>query len=145
MKIKFLTFAGVCALSFGCCYGHSTMNANLSTGADAHYHVITTDQVKDVLYAGQEVILVDARTKEYDDGIRLPGAIHLPHTSSGEEIQAALPDVDASIIVYCTGKKCPASGKLVDKLIALNYTNVWKYTEGLEAWIKSGGKTEKVK
>jgi len=144
MKIKFLTFIGVCVFSVGCCHEHATANANLSTSADAHYHVITTDQVKDVLYSGQDVVLVDARAKEYDDGVRLPGAIHLPHTSNGAEIQAAVPNAGASIIVYCTGKKCPASGKLVDKLVAMNYTNVWKYTDGLEAWIKSGGKTEKV-
>jgi rhodanese-related sulfurtransferase len=147
MKRKFLAMIGLCVLSVGACYGHSTPNTNQATTTDAdhHYHVIDTDQVKDVLYANHAVVLVDARTKEYDDGVRLPGAIHLPHNSSVEDIRAALPDVDASIIVYCTGKKCPASGKLVDRLVAMNYTHVWKYTDGLEAWIKAGGKTEQVK
>lgn len=145
MKRKFLTLISACVLSAGLCEGHSMGDASLSTTGAGHYHVINTDEVKDILYSGQEVVVVDARTKEYDDGVRLPGAILLPHTSTSDEIKAVLPGLDETIIVYCTGKKCPASGKLVDRLVAMGYTNVWKYADGLEAWIKSGGKTEKAK
>lgn len=143
MKRKFLNLIGVLVLTAGSCYAHSSTDGKAAEVN--HYHVINTDQVKDILYSGQEVVLVDARTKEYDDGIRLPGAILVPHNSSADEIRTALPSLDESIIVYCNSKKCPASGKLADRLVAMGYTNVWKYAEGLEAWVKSGGKTEKVR
>jgi rhodanese-related sulfurtransferase len=143
MKRNFLNLIGVLVLTAGACDAHSP--TTVAKNASNHYHVLDTDQVKDVLYSEKAVVLVDARTKEYDDGVRLPGAILLPHNSSVEDIKAALPALDASIIVYCSSKKCPASGKLVDRLVALGYTSIWKYADGLEAWIKSGGKTEKAK
>lgn len=109
--------------------------------ADNHYHSITTEELRDLIYSGQDFTLVDARTKEYDDGTRLPNAIHVPHNLSQVEIQAALPEKDETIVVYCTSKKCPASRKLADKLVGWGYTEIWKYDDGLEGWIDAGGKT----
>ena len=118
-----------------------TKAAQASAKTDAHDHavpVVTTAALKTTIDSAAEVTLVDARFGKYDDGRRIAGATQLGANATDEEIAAALPDKDASIVAYCTSTECPASGKLADRLTHLGYTKVVKYEEGIEGWVAAG-------
>jgi rhodanese-related sulfurtransferase len=107
-------------------------------GYRSGYREIHTDELAAFLRAHPEAVLVDARSREYDDGKRIGNAKHIPYYSSDEEITKALPDKNALLVVYCINVRCPASQYLVDKLVELQYKNIVKYPEGLEEWIEKG-------
>ncbi len=127
---------GLFAFITGSGYSHYDAGGILREGN--HYHEISTAQLHDLLYSGEDFIIVDARSPKFDDGNRIPGAKYLPHTTSEKEIVAALPNREQIVVVYCTGLKCPASKNLCEKLIKLNYTNVWRYSEGIDGWLAAG-------
>lgn len=114
--------------------------AHEGAGADHHhaYQEIHADKIKEMLDAKENVIILDARTKEYDDGNRLPGALFLPYNSTDDAIKAAIPSTDSLVIVYCTSLKCPASKFLAERLSSMGYTNIFKYPEGINDWIQKG-------
>ena len=85
--------------------------------------------------------VIDARSRSYFDGTLLPNARWLPAESSDRDILATLPSKGALIVVYCSNRQCPASGKLYDRLTRLGYTNVYEYQEGLMDWLKRGYRT----
>lgn len=102
------------------------------------YEVMHADDIKAALDGGKTLVILDARTKEYDDGNRLPGAKFMPYTSTDKDIKQAIPSVDTPIVVYCSNAHCPASKFLADKLLQLGYTKIYKYPEGIADWTKRG-------
>ena len=113
-----------------------------TTEESMHKH-INAEQLKSLYDQNTKMIVLDARSKHYFDGTLLPNAIWLPAESTEQEIQAVIPSKSSLVIVYCLGVKCPASGWLYDKLIAMGYDNVYDYHEGLEDWKKRGLPTTK--
>lgn len=107
------------------------------------HNLIKADQLKSWYDQKKTMIVLDARSKPYFDGTLLPNAKWLIAESSEKEIQAAIPSKNSLVVVYCASVKCPASGRLYDKLTSLGYTNVYEYHEGLEDWIKRGFPTTK--
>lgn len=99
---------------------------------------IHADELKSWYDHNKNMIVLDARTKPYFDGTLLPKATWLPSDSTETEIYAVIPTKNSLIVVYCAGVKCPASGRLYDKLSSLGYTNVYEYHEGLEDWMDKG-------
>ena len=119
-----------CAMSKGC---------PMMKGAHAEgYGIVDTAALKAMVNAKVPATIVDARTPQYDDGKRIPGAIYLPADSSDEAIAQALPDKEQLLVAYCSNLKCPASKILAEKLVKLGYKNIVKYPEGLEGWIQAG-------
>ena len=111
----------------------------MEPSAEPHsYGKIDTSGLKSLVASGVSLTLVDARTPQYDDGKRIPGALTLPAGSSESEVASVLPDKDALIVAYCSNLKCPASAMLADQLVSLGYKNVVKYPEGLAGWIDAG-------
>lgn len=91
------------------------------------------------------LVIIDARSEEYDDGKRIPGAKLVPHDAEEAVIIEKLPNKTAAIVVYCVNVDCPASDMLARRLMRLGYTNVSEYPEGIEGWEKSGNPVETVK
>jgi rhodanese-related sulfurtransferase len=82
--------------------------------------------------------LVDARTRvEYGEA-HIPGAVNCP----AGEVAALLPNMikerSRNLVFYCNGPKCTKSQKAAREAIALGYTSVVEYNEGLPAWGKAG-------
>jgi len=102
------------------------------------YEEVTTKELKSMVDSKQAITIVDARTKDHDDKNRIPGAISLPFNASDSDIASALPSKEKTIVVYCTNKKCPASTFLAERLATLGYKHVYRYSEGVNAWIKQG-------
>jgi len=72
--------------------------------------------------SGDEIIILDVRTKEEYDAGHIKGAILVPNESIIDEQPELLPDLDAEILVYCrSGNRSAQAAK---KLLAIGYTNV---------------------
>jgi len=98
-------------------------------------------EVKKRLDAGENFVLVDTREgNEWARG-HLPGAIHLCKGIIERDIEAAVPDKTAEIILYCGGGF--RSALAADNLQKMGYTNVISMDGGWRGWTESGFPVEK--
>lgn len=90
---------------------------------------------------GEKLILVDTREDgEWANG-RIAGAIHLGKGVIERDIEAAIPDKDAEIILYCGGGF--RSALSADNLQKMGYRNVVSMDGGWRSWTEAGGPVEK--
>jgi rhodanese-related sulfurtransferase len=99
---------------------------------------VNTQGLKTLLDSGAEMVILDARSEQYDDGKRIPGAKSLVAGVSAKKVAEIVPDKNSLIITYCSNLQCPASHKLYKHLKSLGYSNVIEYPEGIQGWIDSG-------
>lgn len=92
------------------------------------------------LEAGENIVVVDARSPEAYQGEHIPGAINLPHRKMSEETTRQL-DKGALIVVYCDGIGCNASTKGALNMANLGF-RVKELIGGLDWWKRDGYKTE---
>ena len=98
-------------------------------------------EVKKRLDAGAKFVLVDTREdNEWARG-HLPGAIHLCKGIIERDIEAAVPDKSAEIILYCGGGF--RSALAADNLQKMGYTKVISMDGGWRGWTESGFPVEK--
>lgn len=103
--------------------------------------LITTDDLKKKMDAGEPLTLIDALSSIEHNELSIAGSINIP--SSKVAGNPLLPADKASLLIfYCKGPKCTKSKKAADAATALGYTNVMVYNEGLPAWAKNGYPTE---
>ena len=77
------------------------------------------------MMASQEVVVVDVRTREEYDGGHIENAVLVPNESIGSEMPEALPDEEATLLVYCrSGRR---SKDAAQKLLELGYQNVYDF------------------
>ncbi len=100
--------------------------------------VITLQELRAKLDAGEEPVLVEALGPQYYEAEHLPGAINVPHTEVDALAPGLLPDRNAQIVVYCSDGRCPNSGIASARLTALGYTDVRVYHEGKAEWRDAG-------
>jgi rhodanese-related sulfurtransferase len=103
--------------------------------------LITRNELKAAIDAGT-VTVVDALGGQYYAKQHLPGAIALVREDVDDLAPGLLPDLNATIVTYCSNPACPNSGQVADRLTALGYTNVSKYREGIEDWVDAGLPTD---
>jgi rhodanese-related sulfurtransferase len=90
---------------------------------------------------GEKLLLVDTREdKEWAAG-RIAGAIHLGKGVIERDIEAAIADRDAEIILYCGGGF--RSALAADNLQRMGYKNVISMDGGWRDWVEAGGPVEK--
>ncbi|MDD3253533.1 MAG: rhodanese-like domain-containing protein [Lachnospiraceae bacterium] len=96
----------------------------------AEYRKLTPEEAFEMMSA-QETTIVDVRTEaEYQEG-HIENAILVPNESIGETPPEALPDKDATLLVYCrSGRR---SKEASEKLLALGYQNVYDFG-GITDW-----------
>jgi rhodanese-related sulfurtransferase len=105
---------------------------------DAKTRVKETDvhAVKKALDAGEKFVLVDTREdSEWARG-HLPGAIHLCKGVIERDIENAVPDKGAKIVLYCGGGF--RSALAADNLQKMGYTNVISMDGGWRGWTEAG-------
>ncbi|ADY12880.1 rhodanese-like domain-containing protein [Sphaerochaeta globosa] len=91
-------------------------------GSAASYKKITAQEAMNLMQSGQKLTIVDVRTpSEYESG-HIQGAINVPNESIATSVVSALPDLDATILVYC--RSGARSAQAAKKLLAIGYTNV---------------------
>ncbi len=94
------------------------------------YKIITAEQAKSIIDAGN-VTVVDVRTQDEYDEDHIENAILLPNSEIKNTAESVLPDKNAKILVYCTsGRRSKPAAKL---LIKMGYTDVIDFG-GLADW-----------
>jgi rhodanese-related sulfurtransferase len=81
------------------------------------------------------VVLLDVNVPELWDAHHLPGAVHVTSADIGKFLPA---DKRATLIFYCAGPLCAASGLAANESVLLGYRRVYVMTEGIFGWVKAG-------
>ena len=120
---------------------HAPGFLNLVNDAKTRVKETSVPEVKKRLDAGNKFVLVDTREdNEWARG-HLPGAIHLCKGIIERDIEAAVPDKSAEIILYCGGGF--RSALAADNLQKMGYTNVVSMDGGWRGWTEAGFPVEK--
>jgi rhodanese-related sulfurtransferase len=97
---------------------------------------VTVSDVKALLERGERFHLIDVReASEWGKG-HLPGARHLCKGIIERDIESAVPDPHAPIILYCGGGF--RSALAADNLRQMGYTNVASMDGGWRGWTEAG-------
>ena len=119
--LSFLTLA-FSILTLSACAAPAAAAAPTPTATPAAYKKISAADAKARMDSGDEIIILDVRTKEEYDAGHIKGAILVPNETIIDEQPELLPDLDAEILVYCrSGNRSAQAAK---KLLAIGYTNV---------------------
>lgn len=98
---------------------------------DATYRQISQEEAKEMMDAGDAVVLDVREQSEYDEG-HIPGAVLLPVGSIDEDTAAAvIPEKSATVLVYCrSGNRSKTAAAA---LAELGYTDVCEFG-GINTW-----------
>lgn len=98
--------------------------------ADAAYRQISQEEVKEMMDAGDAVVLDVREQSEYDEG-HIPGAVLLPVGSIDGDTAAVIPEKSATVLVYCrSGNRSKTAAAA---LAELGYTDVYEFG-GINTW-----------
>ena len=90
----------------------------------AAYQKISAEEAYEMM-ASQEVVVVDVRTQEEYDGGHIENAVLVPNESIVSEMPEALPDKEATLLIYCrSGRR---SKEAAQKLLSLGYQSVYDF------------------
>ena len=123
--LLFAALAAVLALLLVSCGG--TKDKPVPTEEDAPskaaYHKISAEEAYEMMIS-QEIV-VDVRTREEYDGGHIENAVLVPNESIGSEMPEALPDKEATLLIYCrSGRR---SKDAAEKLLSLGYQNIYDF------------------
>ena len=96
-------------------------------------NIVSTDEVKAMLDAGEDFLLINALSPIEFTEKRIGGSVNIPY---GPLVlgEASLPeDKGKKLVFYCKGPKCTKSKKSAAYAIEQGYTNVIGYDDGLPA------------
>ncbi len=94
-----------------------------------------TPQEVDALPAGGATVVDVREASEWEQG-HLPGARHVSKSYIEQQIEAAAPDRDAPVILYCAGGV--RSLFAAQTLREMGYTNVASMSSGFQGWKSAG-------
>ena len=118
--LLFALLAASLALLSGCALSRAKEDKAEDMPDKAAYQKINAEEAYEMM-ASQEVVVVDVRTREEYDGGHIENAVLVPNESIGSEMPEALPDKEATLLVYCRSKDA------AQKLLALGYQNVYDF------------------
>ena len=101
----------------------------------------TVADVKRRLDAGERFHLIDVREHEEWARGHLPGATHLCKGVLERDVEAAIPDRHADIVLYCGGGF--RSALAADNLPKMGYTRVVSMDGGWRGWTSAGHPVER--
>jgi rhodanese-related sulfurtransferase len=92
--------------------------------------------IKKKLDAGEPMIIIDTREdNEWARG-HIPNAVHLGKGVIERDIERAIPDKDATLVLYCGGGY--RSALAADNLQKMGYRNVISMDGGWRGWTEAG-------
>ena len=120
---------------------HSPQFLKLVEEAKRHITEISADELQQKLTRQDSFSLVDVReADEYATG-RIPGAEHLCKGIIERDIETAVPDLNADVVLYCGGGF--RSALAAESLQKMGYTRVRSLAGGWRGWLEGGRRTEK--
>jgi molybdopterin/thiamine biosynthesis adenylyltransferase/rhodanese-related sulfurtransferase len=88
-------------------------------------------------HLGNGITLIDVRESEEWDAGHIPGARHVPRGYLESRIEAAAPDKNQRVVLYCaSGQRSALAADTLEQL--LGYTNVASMTGGITLWKDRG-------
>ncbi len=115
---------------------HSPAFLKLVEDAKRRVKAFTIDEFLSRLQAGERYVLLDVREdSEWAQG-HLPGAHHLGRGVLERDIEQAVPEKDAPLVLYCGGGF--RSALSADNLAKMGYTNVTSLDGGWRGWNERG-------
>jgi rhodanese-related sulfurtransferase len=115
---------------------HSPRFLKLCQEALCRVQEISIDAVAERLAKGEKFELIDVREESEFAAGRVRGARHLGRGILERDIEKAVPDPDADIVLYCGGGF--RSALAADNLQRMGYRNVRSMTGGWRAWTGKG-------
>ena len=97
---------------------------------------IGVHEVKKWMESGKALHLVDTREESEWARGHLPGAVHLGKGIIERDIEQAIPDRSACIVLYCGGGF--RSALAADNLQRMGYSNVLSMDGGWREWLEAG-------
>jgi rhodanese-related sulfurtransferase len=120
---------------------HSPQFLKLVEDAKARVHEMDAPGLLQKLPQKAGFRLIDVREAEEYDAGRIPGAQHLCKGIIERDIETAIPDPNAEIVLYCGGGF--RSALAADNLQKMGYTRVYSLAGGWRGWLEAGHPTEK--
>lgn len=115
---------------------HSPAFLRVVDEARARVNETDVETVRARLERGDDFHLIDVREdSEWDSG-HLPGAHHIGRGVLERDIEKAIPDTDADIVLYCGGGY--RSALAADALQKMGYTGVTSMDGGFRGWKDAG-------
>ncbi len=102
---------------------------------------IEPDQLKERRQRDGNLVLIDVRELDEYKGGFIPGAVHIPRGFLELRIEAAVPDRDTPVVLYCAGGV--RSVLAADSLNHLGYRDVQSLIGGMGKWRTQGLQVEK--
>ena len=122
--LLFAALAASLALLSGCALSRAKEDTAEDMPDKAAYHKISAEEAYEMMVS-QEVVIVDVRTPEEYDGGHIPKAILVPNESIGDDMPEALPDKEATLLIYCrSGRR---SKEASEKLLKLGYKSIYEF------------------
>ena len=114
---------------------HQSGFLKLVNDAKTRIKETNVQDVKKQLDAGEKMYVVDTREdSEWARG-HLPGSIHLSKGVIERDIENAIPDHQATVVLYCGGGF--RSALAADNLQKMGYTNVISMDGGWKGWLEA--------
>ena len=120
---------------------HSEGFLKIVNDAKSRVPETTPEEVRKKQLSGQQFHLVDVREDNEWQKAHAEGAIHLGKGIIERDIERAIPDHNAEVILYCGGGY--RSALAADALQQMGYTNVISMDGGWKRWNELGYPTEK--
>ena len=115
---------------------HSPRFERLVDAARARIPETDVPTIHGRLERGEAFHLIDVREESEWAAGHLPGAVHLGKGVLERDIEEAIPDLDAEIVLYCGGGY--RSVLAADNLRLMGYTNVASMDGGFRGWTEAG-------
>lgn len=120
---------------------HNEKFLRIVNDAKSRIREIGIAEVKRKLDAGERFHLVDVREEsEWIKG-RIPGALHLGKGILERDIETAIPDQEAEIVLYCGGGF--RSALAADNLQRMGYSRIFSMDGGWRGWNEAGFPVQK--
>ena len=111
---------------------HSPQFLALVEAARKRVKELSIEEVKGKIEAGEDFALIDCREAEEFSRGHLPGAQHLCKGILERDIEAAAPDFEREVVIYCGGGF--RSALSAESLQKMGYKNVRSMWGGWRAW-----------
>jgi rhodanese-related sulfurtransferase len=111
---------------------HSQRFLKLVEDVKKNIREVTVEDVKAKLDRGEKFHLLDVREESEWARDHLPGAVHLGKGILERDIEEAIPNTNAPIVLYCGGGF--RSALAADNLQKMGYTNVVSMDGGIRGW-----------
>ena len=119
---------------------HSEGFLDLVNDAKSRIREVTVAETQRRMRENQDAKLIDVREDHEWETAHAAGAIHLGKGIIERDIETAVPEKNAELILYCGGGY--RSALAADALQRMGYINVFSMAGGWKAWQEADGEVE---